>query len=100
MMYGTKKDPARDVLIMRLTGEKDTFTKTTQSQRFRDLLACQTAFVASIRSVKGISDHIDSDNPPKNNADVMSRPDAQEWAMPLWHIRRNIRVSRTKMHSQ
>ena len=60
--------------------EKDTYTKTTQVQRVRDLLASQTAFVASTRAVQGIPDYIDTDKPPTSYADAMSRPDAQKWA--------------------
>ena len=65
---------------MRLLSEKDTYTKTTQAQRFRDLLASHTVLIASIRSVQGISDHIDTSKPPTSYEDAMSRPDAQEWA--------------------
>jgi hypothetical protein len=41
-------DSASDVLIMRLVNETDTYTKTTQMQRFQDLLACQTSFFSCI----------------------------------------------------
>ncbi len=48
-------DLASDVLIMRLKDEKVAYAKTTQAQRFRDLVSGETAFVASIRSVQSIS---------------------------------------------
>jgi hypothetical protein len=64
---------------MRLVNETDTYTKTTQMKR-EDLLARQTAFLASVRAVQGISDEINTDKPPTSYKDAMSRPDAQEWA--------------------
>ena len=73
-------DSASDVVILRLVNETDTYTKTTQYQRFEDLLARQVAFIASIRSIQGISDDIDTNKPPTSYKDAMSRSDAQEWA--------------------
>jgi hypothetical protein len=40
----------------------------------------QAALIASIRSVQGIPDHIDTDKLPTSYESAMSRPDAQEWA--------------------
>ncbi len=94
-------DPPIDVLIMHLTSETDKYTKTTQMQRSRDLLACASAFMASIRSVQGITNYIDPDKPHTSFKDAMSRPDAQEWGFNgLMHIRRNIKVSRFGMRLQ
>ncbi len=60
--------------------ETERYAKTTQQQYFRDVLSAQLAFVASLRVVQGLPDTIDSDKPPKNYKDAMSRPDNQEWA--------------------
>ena len=73
-------DQPSDILILRLTKEKDTYTKVTQLQYFKDLLSVQVAFVANLRTVHGLPDDIDPDRPPKNFKDAMSRPDSQEWA--------------------
>ena len=37
-----------DTLILRLTNEQNTYTKTTQMQYFKDILSVQGAFVASL----------------------------------------------------
>ncbi len=66
-------------MILRLVNETETYTETTQLQRFQDLLALQTAFLASIRVVQGIPDNINPDKPPTSYKDAMSWSDAQEW---------------------
>ncbi len=48
--------------------------------RFRNLPASESAFLASIRSVQGIPNYIDPDKPPTSFKDALSRPYAQEWA--------------------
>jgi hypothetical protein len=74
-------DRASDTLILRLTNEQDTYTKTTQLQFFRDILKVQTAFVASlVRNVEGLPPGIDPDRPPKNFKEAMARPDREQWA--------------------
>jgi hypothetical protein len=76
-------DTVSDVLVLRLKGQANTFTKVTQMQYFQDILQTQTACVASLRVVKGLPDGIDPDRPirpPKNYKDAMSRPDREAWA--------------------
>ena len=46
-------DSQSDVLILRLTNSKDTYSKTTHLQYLKDILDRQTAFVASLHTTKG-----------------------------------------------
>jgi len=67
-----------DNLILPLTTEENTYTKTTQLQYYRDILDFQTAYVASIgRTVQGLPAGIDPDRPPKNFKEAMARPDRE-----------------------
>ena len=70
-------DAVSDVLVLRLKGQANTFTKVTQMQYFQDILKAQTAYVASLRVVQGLPEGIDPDRPPKNYKDAIigqSRP--------------------------
>ena len=74
-------DSASDDLILRLTTEPNTYTKTTQMQYYRNILDFQTAYVASlVRTVQGLPSGIDPDCPPKNFKEAMARPDREQWA--------------------
>ncbi len=73
-------DPTSDTLILHLLDEPDTYTKTTQSKYFRDIIGAQRAFVESLRVLQGLPGTIYPDKPPKNYKEAMSRPDNQEWA--------------------
>ncbi len=47
-------DLTSDTLILRLVDEPDTYTRTTQSHYFRDILGAQKAYVASLHVVQGL----------------------------------------------
>ncbi len=73
-------DQISDTMILCLVDDPDTYTKTTQSQYFRELLGAHRAFVASLRVIQGLPDTINPYKPPKNYKEAMSRPDNQECA--------------------
>ncbi len=73
-------DPPSDILITCLIKEPNSYTKITQLQHFKALLARQTAFLASFREVQGLQEYVNPDNPPKTYAEAFAMPDAKEWA--------------------
>jgi hypothetical protein len=71
-------DPTSDTLILCLVDEPDTYTKTTQSQYFKDILSAQREFVASRSVIQGLPDTIDPEKLSKNYKAAMSQPDNPE----------------------
>ena len=77
------------MIVMRVNTEVTTFTRITQIQWLQDKLAPskavldeQVAYLAEIshRTLKGLTQSINPDRPPKNYKDASSREDKQEWA--------------------
>ena len=76
-------------MVMRVNTEVNTFTRITQIQWLQDKLALskavldeQVTYLAEIshRTLKGLTQSINPDRPPKNYKDASSREDKQEWA--------------------
>ena len=63
--------------------KNETYAKTTQYEYFKDMLAIQTAFIATISDASnlpnGATPGVDLNKPPKNFEEAMSRPDAADW---------------------
>ena len=81
-----KHNPTTDELILQVVGKVETYARTThctQYDFFKNMLAVQTAYIATIqddsKSSNGAAPGVDLNKPPRNFNDVMSWVDAADW---------------------
>ncbi len=97
-------DSTSDVMVMRINTEVNTYTRVTQRQWLVDKLSLEAAKAEELQAnfagishctLKGLPPSIDPDRPPKNlQCHVMTSRNG------LRHTTRNIRDSRSGMHSR
>jgi hypothetical protein len=78
-----KHNPTTDKLILQVVGKVETYARTTQYDFFKNMLAVQTAFIATIpddsNSSNGAAPGVDLNKPPRNFNDALSRVDVADW---------------------